>query len=238
MARHNLSFASDIFHGDVVNQRFLTGTASVGGLPGLPWTHLYTDRMGALASLATACFATLQTVTAAGSLTLVSASITNAWPRSITITSVGTDTGMVFTITGTDLYGRTMTESITSVSGSMVSGAKAFKTVSGITTSSAMATTFSVGRGNIFGLSFRLTNFEYMVSSTASGSVLGSTTGANIIACVTTAATATTGDVRGTAEFTGPVPNGTIRYGVTYQVIGTDTTSLGSTEAAFGVTQA
>ena len=69
--------------------------------------------------------------------------------RRVLITCGGDDTGITATITGTDYGGLTQTETITLVNNSTVYSQIDYLTVTGITTSGAVATTISVGTNGI-----------------------------------------------------------------------------------------
>lgn len=73
-------------------------------------------------------------------------------PRNVVAAWTGTG---ILTITGKDVYGNTIVEK--SASGTSLHGKKAFKTVSGIS-SSANITSLTVGTGNVLGLPFWLPN--------------------------------------------------------------------------------
>ena len=100
----------------------------------------------------------------------------------------------VLTITGTDEYGNTVVES--SASGTSLVGKKAFKTVTGIS-SSANITGLTVGTGDVLGLPFYVSNSAYIVKELEDGAAA---TAGTLVGGVSTAATATTGDVRGTYD--------------------------------------
>lgn len=115
-------------------------------------------------------------------------------------------TNSVVTFTGTDEYGAVIKES--SASGATFTGKKAFKTVTGVSTSVDI-TGLTVGTGVVLGLPVYI---PY-----AAGSVVkeiqdgANATAGTFVAGVGTAATATTGDVRGTWAPNG-TPNGTINF--------------------------
>lgn len=150
-------------------------------------------------------------LTAAGSVTpvaptgaLVSGGVaTFDVPRNVVAAWTGTS---VITITGTDEYGAVVKES--SASGVALTGKKAFKTITGISVS-ADVTGLTVGTGVVLGLPIYL---PY-----AAGAVLkeiqdgANATAGTFVAGVRTAATALTGDVRGTWAPNG-TPNGTINF--------------------------
>lgn len=65
--------------------------------------------------------------------------------RRVAVTSAGNDSGITFTVTGTDRYGRSMTEALTGSNASSVESEKDFLTVSSVATSGAIASTVIVG---------------------------------------------------------------------------------------------
>lgn len=124
-------------------------------------------------------------------------------PRNVVAAWTGT---AVITVTGTDEYGVVIRES--SASGTSLTGKKAFKTVTGVSVS-ADVTGATVGSGVVLGLPAFI---PY-----AAGSVVkeiqdgANATAGTFVAGVTSTATATTGDVRGTWAPNG-TPNGTINF--------------------------
>ena len=103
-------------------------------------------------------------------------------------------TTSVLTATGTDVNGDVLVES--SASGATYAGKKAFKTVTSVT-STASITSAIVGFGDVLGLPVFLPNGVYVLKELEDGAA---PTAGTIVAGVTTAATATTGDVRGTYD--------------------------------------
>lgn len=63
----------------------------------------------------------------------------------ITLVSGGNDSGITFTITGTDSDGRTQTENVTGASAGTATSTKYFKTVTSITHTGSVATTLTSG---------------------------------------------------------------------------------------------
>ena len=63
----------------------------------------------------------------------------------ITLVSGGNDTGITFTIAGTDSDGRTQTQDVTGASAGTATSTKYFKTVTGITHTGSVATTLTSG---------------------------------------------------------------------------------------------
>lgn len=152
-----------------------------------------------------------QAVAAAGNLTLtagtgvtttVDASGTTRYvldtPRCITIDSSGAgDTTQSATVYGYDVYGQAMTETIAFNGTTEVSGTKAFKSVTRIAISAALAGNANAGFNDKLGLPVRVTDAGYVISVKWAG-VLAADAGTFAAADVTSPATATTDDVRGT----------------------------------------
>jgi hypothetical protein len=138
-----------------------------------------------------------QTLAAAGNALINGAlasggTVTLDVPRNVIVDAAGAATA-VLTVTGTDVYGIPMSEAITLNGTTAVAGKKAFKTITSIAASAA-ATDFFVGTGDVFGLPIRANSRNY-VQTAWNGAFV--TTG-TFAAADATAATTTTGDVRGT----------------------------------------
>lgn len=122
-------------------------------------------------------------------------------PRNIRI--VGSDTNVLaatFTITGVDEYGVVMVEAITGpVSTATAVGLKAFKTITSIVTDTSTVGLVIVGTGDVLGLPYRLGDAGDIVAKTKDGV---DEVGTIVAADATSPATAATGDVRGTIDFT------------------------------------
>lgn len=118
-------------------------------------------------------------------------------PRNVVVTSAGNDSGRTFTVTGTDEYGQTVVEAITGANAGAASGKKAFKTVTEVLTDDDTAGAVTVGSGDVLGLPVMLPEKGFVVKELEDGA--GATAG-TLLAGVTSAATATTGDVRGTYD--------------------------------------
>jgi len=143
-------------------------------------------------------------------------------PRNVVAAWTGT---AVVTVTGTDEYGETVVES--SASGTSLTGKKAFKTVTSVS-SSASITGATVGTAKVLGLPFRIDAKNQVIVVSEDGKA---ETASVVVVADTTAATATTGDVRGTVAVAG-TPDGTKTYSV-LMVRGS-----GQTKAAqFGIDQ-
>lgn len=157
---------------------------------------------------------------------------TKALARNIRITSGGTDTGITFTVKGFDVYGFPMTETITGASAGIASGKKAFKFVVSITQSGAVASTMSVGTGDVYGFPLRVDTIGY-VGLVWNGSLVTVNTGWTT-SDTTSPATATTGDVRGTYAVQGAASNGTLRL---QAYVTPSAANIGSNTGLFGVAQ-
>jgi hypothetical protein len=114
----------------------------------------------------------------------------------------------VLTVTGTDEYGRRIRQS--SASGTTMTGTKAFKTITGVSTS-ADITGLTVGTGKVLGLPVFLPGTGLVIRELQDGAAA---TAGTIVAGVTSVATATTGDVRGTYA-----PNGNPNGALSFQLI-------------------
>jgi hypothetical protein len=131
--------------------------------------------------------------------------------RVVSITAGGTTlAGIVFTVAGYDIYGQPQTEAITGPATGTVNGKKTWKWISSVTPNGSSAQTVSIGTGDIFGFPIKVTSFPYAsIFWNGVAQLLATFTAAD----VTSPATTTTGDVRGT--FTpGTASNGTIRLQV------------------------
>ncbi len=112
-------------------------------------------------------------------------------PRNVVAAWTGT---AVLTVTGTDVYGNVVKES--SASGTSLAGKKAFKTVTSCSFS-ANVTSATIGTGDVLGLPVFLPGTAYVLKELQDGAAA---TAGTTVAGVSTAATATTGDVRGTYD--------------------------------------
>lgn len=122
---------------------------------------------------------------------------TKSIARNIRITSGGNDSGITFTVAGYDLYGYPQTETITGANAGVAAGKKAFKFVTSITPSAAVASTASAGTGDVFG--FPLLSSFWGDATIIWNNTPATTPGTGYTAADTTSpATSTTGDVRGT----------------------------------------
>lgn len=119
-------------------------------------------------------------------------------PRAVSITSgTGTLTNRNVTITGYDFYGQQMSEAIATgtTQSTTVNGKKAFFQILSASISGALGGTIAVGTTDILGCPVKIADIGYLASIGWDGAVNDAGTA---VAAVTTTASTTTGDVRGT----------------------------------------
>lgn len=139
---------------------------------------------------------------AMGSVAFGAAATIQAWDptkaisRNLRLTSGGNDSGLTFTVNGYDLFGFPMTEAITGANAGIASGKKAFKYIASVTHTGSVATTLTIGTGDVFGFPLRIDRFAYADITWNSGGISANT--GFVAADTTSPATTTTGDVRGT----------------------------------------
>lgn len=120
----------------------------------------------------------------------------NALSRNVRIVSGGNDTGITFTVNGFDYYGFPMTEAITGANAGTASGKKAFKWVTGVTHTGSVASTVTIGTGDVYGFPLRADSFGYVYIIYNNTSITANT--GFTAADTTNPATSSTGDARGT----------------------------------------
>jgi len=161
--------------------------------------------------------------------------------------TAGTITGLTFTlgaapqvvtVSGYDYYGQAMTEAITSSSSvsTAVNGKKAFYQISSIATAGATGTALTVGTTDILGFPLRTFDAGYVVR-VGWNSTLANDAGTFVVADMTTPATSTTGDVRGT-YVPSSATNGIKRLVAVIALPGIATGPNATRTGALGVTQA
>lgn len=166
--------------------------------PGGPLSPIYAYNVVPIA-LVTDGIALAQAVAAAGDLTLNGSlasggTVTLDVPRNVIIDSSGADTTQTATVYGYDVYGIPMSEAIAFNGTTAVAGKKAFKRITRIAIDILMAGNAFVGTGDVLGLPYFTSSRNYVLTAYDGAFV---TTG-TYVAGVTTTATTTTGDVRGT----------------------------------------
>ena len=159
-------------------------------------------------------------------------------PRAVSITiGAGTISDRAVTVSGYDVYGQSMSEVIQTgtTQSTTVNGKKAFYQVSSVTVANTVGGTLAVGTTDILGSPVRITDAGYIARAGWAG-VLAEDAG-TFVAAVTTTATTTSGDVRGT-YVPSSATNGTRRLvmGILLPAlaVGPNATRTG----ALGVTQA
>lgn len=151
--------------------------------------------------------------------------------RALRITSGGNDSGITFNVKGYDIYGFPMSENITGANIGIATGAKAWKYITSITPSAAVASTCSVGTADIFGFPIRADRFAYTDICWNNTFITAST---GFTGAVTTTASATTGDVRGTYATQSSASDGTKRMQI---FISLDATNAKTASGTYGVSQ-
>lgn len=157
-------------------------------------------------------------------------------PRILTFASGGNDTGITFNVVGYDQYGVPMTENVTGATGATASGKKAWSSILSITPSAAVASTLTVGTGDVFGFPVLIKDRTY-VSSIQWNNTLAKDTG-TLVTGVATAATKTTGDVRGTYAPSTGASDGVKRLVVSVLLSNAQVGATATTSAILGVVQA
>ena len=194
------------------------------------------------ATLSTTAVCAAQAVSAAGNATINGSTASNGvatldCARAIQIVSSSTDTTQTVTLTGTDYWGQAQTQLLTLNGTTAVVSTKAFKTITKVAVSAALAGNLSVGTADVFGLPYRVTDAGYLLRTGWAGAVADNA-GTFVAADTTSPATSSTGDVRGTFAPTGSASNGTRRLvigiGLTAVAAGPNATQTG----AIGVTPA
>lgn len=162
------------------------------------------------ATLATANLAALQTTAGAGNLALAAgAGVTKVVrpdgttayqfdvPRAVSLTSAGNISAVNFTVSGYDVYGQPMTQTLAGPNANTVNTLKAFYQVTQIAVSAAVATNTSAGSSDVFGLPVLVSDGGYFDRAGWAGA-LAPDAGTFVAADQTNPATSATGDVRGT----------------------------------------
>lgn len=146
--------------------------------------------LGAPVAASAAGLSASASIGAAGSAVLLQSGILDV-PRNV----VGAwTTNSTVVVTGKDAYGRTVVESVTGAAA--FTGKKAFKSITSITSSAAI-TAATFGWGDVLGLPVLLPQVGLVCKELQDG--VAATAG-TVVAGVVTAATATSGDVRGTYD--------------------------------------
>ena len=117
-------------------------------------------------------------------------------PRSVTIKATGANTA-TYTITGYDVYGQRMSQTLAAPNTSTVTSTKTFKSVVSVTNANAAAGTngLEVGYSDLIGLPVRVTSRDYVIGSNFNATAVALS--AYTVADTTSPATTATTDVRG-----------------------------------------
>ncbi len=195
-------FSDDLWLGAALGPQLnsYAGPGAVySGVGPLARTYIF-DAVPAAKSATAVCAA--QAVAAAGNATINGASASGGvatfdYARAVNVDSsnVG-DTTQTVTVTGTDYWGQAQTEEIALNGTTLVAGQKAFKTITQVAVSAALAGNLTVGNEDIFGLPYRVTDAGYLFRVGWAGALAEDA--GTFVAADTATATATTGDVRGT----------------------------------------
>lgn len=159
---------------------------------------------------------------------------TKAIARNVRFISTADESAATAVIRGNDVYGYAMTETVTLANNGTASGAKAFKFIRSITPAGTLSgTAITVGTGDVIGLPLRVDKWGYIqiYYAATNATLIAAATG--FTAAVTSTATATTGDVRGTYALQ-TASNNSIRLVVFAQP---EIANLGTTAGLFGVAQ-
>lgn len=113
-----------------------------------------TVSVGPLAAASTTNIKTAAAIGGAGAVTLNGSTVSGGvatldTARRVIFTSAGNDTGITFTITGTNWSGSPISETVTGASGGAASTVLDYKTVTGVTASGASAGNVSIGTNGV-----------------------------------------------------------------------------------------
>ena len=206
-------------------------------------------------TLQAANIAASQTPAAAGNLTLTAGTSVKSFvrtdgttvlqldcARAVQLTTVsGTiSTSRNLTVSGYDYYGQPMTEVIatgtTSSAVANVAGKKAFYQISSIAINGSLPVAITVGTTDVLGFPLRIFDAGYVVR-VGWNNTLANDAGTFVVADMTTPATSTTGDVRGT-YMPSSATNGIKRLVAVVALPGIATGPNATRTGALGVTQA
>lgn len=200
-------FGDSLYLGNALTG-FINDNGNPGGKGVGPLGRIYVWDVVPL-TLQTAGLAALQTLGAAGNFTLAAGTgvTTTTLPdgttgyvldvaRCVTFTSTGNISSVTMTITGYDVYMQPMSFAFAGPNNNTVATTKAFKIITSVAASAAVATNTSVGFNDKLGIPFRMTDVAY-VASVRWNSTLAQDAGTFVAADQTSPATTTTTDVRG-----------------------------------------
>lgn len=218
MGRNTISTADELFWGDAYEPQ------AHNSRRGVPMTPPVQVDLGTPTAGAANTICASQSVSS-GVAALLNGSTAGTLDVPRNVVASWTNTAIV-TVRGTDKYGRSLTES--SASGTSFTGKKAFKTITSVTFN-ANVTSATVGTGNVLGLPYRLAGKWDILAGYADSTQEAATS--TVVAGDATAATATTGDVRGTYA-PATTPDGSKRFRVWMKI-----NSVANRAGAYGVDQ-
>ncbi len=153
--------------------------------------------------------------------------------RAVQVTGVSGGAGGAFLVSGYDVYGYPMTETITAAAGVATNnGKKAFKFIASVVPQFTDAHNYSVGTTDIFGLPMRADTWDQALVWFNSALITAST--GFVAADTTSPATATTGDPRGTYALQS-ASDGTKRLAI---AVGPPQVPIATAAGLYGVTPA
>jgi hypothetical protein len=201
-------------------------------------------------TLQAANIAASQTPAAAGALTLTAGTSARSVvrsdgttviqldvPRAVSVTLVTAGTARVYTVSGYDYYGQAMSEAITSVAAATTAGKKAFYQISSIVgAGGGSGTALTFGTTDVIGLPVRVIDAGYVIKAGWNNTLLQNA-GTFTAADMTSPATTTTGDVRGTFLPATNAADGSRRLVMSLAVPGIAVGPNATRTGALGVTQ-
>ena len=237
--------SDDLYMGTATGPQ--TASWAAGGNPGVigrgvgPLGRTYVfDIVPAALSATAVCAA--QAVAAAGNATINGASASGGVAtfdvaRNVSIVSSNAgDTTQTVTVTGTDYYSQTQTQTISLNGTTTVNSLKTFKTITNVAVSAALTGNLSVGNGDIFGLPYRVTDAGYLLRTGWNNAVADNA--GTFTAADTATATASTGDVRGTFLPASTAANGSRRLVIAIGLTAIQAGPTATQTGAIGVTPA
>jgi hypothetical protein len=205
--RHTITRANEAYRGDVLYQKY-----TPDGRAGVLMPNSFVVEFGTVTTADPDGIVDFLNPTAAGTLSMSGALVSGGVAtldvaRAVRITSTGNESGLTFTVSGTDHYGETMTEAITGPNATTADGVKAFKTVNSIHISGDLtATGVDIGTNTILGVPVRIKDKGKVLGFFVDG-VPESTLTVVAGLAATGTSTATTADARGTLK-PNTAPNG------------------------------
>ena len=219
--KHNLSNAAELFAG-AGHHNAVFGVNKRNGVPVMPSFQL--DLGAPVAADADGLAASQDGTGFSAGDTLTQAATALDLARNVTITSSADDSGITFTVTGTDHYGQAVVEVVTGANAGSAASTKTFKTVTSIAVSGASAGNVQAGWGDVLGLPYRLVGVCDVLSFYADDTE--ESAAATFAAGDATTATGTTNDVRGTVA-PDTSPDGSVNFVLNLMLHGATAAQVG-----------